>query len=109
MRLARSAGVIWLTIAGASADGDELEHLLPRLAGVLRFTSDLDARLRREGLGGFAPTRELHGRLAALVAALAPDVAHAEDTVARLVASLRAMEASLAALRRVKGELARVA
>lgn len=98
---------MWLAVGAASEQDDSLEQVLPRLASIVHFTSALDGRLRSEGLGGLAAARELHRCVVELLAAVAPDVARAQGTVADLVEALRAMEASLDALRRIKSELAR--
>ena len=99
--------MLWLAVGAAQEQSEGMERLLLQLASILRFTADLDRRLAADGLGGMAPMRELHERVARMLAALAPGVAVAQGTVAELVASLCAMEETLAAIRRLKTELAR--
>ncbi len=99
--------MLWLAVGAAQEDGDGMERLLLQLAAILRFTADLDRRLAADGLGGMAPICELHERVSRLLTSLAPGVAVAQGTVGELVASLRAMAEMVAALRRLKTELAR--
>ena len=98
---------MWLAVGAADGRGEGMEHLLPQLATILRFRRELERRLAGDGLGGLAPMRELHRRVVDLLAGLAPDVGLAQRTVADVVASLRAMEQTLAALRALKSELGR--
>jgi hypothetical protein len=99
--------MLWLAVGAAQEQAEGMERLLPQLASILRFTADLDRRLAAGGLGGLAPMRELYDRVAGVLAALAPGVAVAQGTVGELVASLRAMEETLTAIRRLKTDLAR--
>lgn len=100
--------MLWLAVGAAQEPGEGMERLLLQLASILRFTADLDRRLAGDGLGGLAPMRQLHERVTRVLAGLAPGVAVAQGTVAELVGSLRAMEETLAAIRRLKAELTRV-
>lgn len=102
-----TSGMLWLAVAPAGARS-EMEDVLPRLAAIVRFATDLDARLRSAGLDGLASARELAARVVPLVATAAPQAGVARAAVETLVARLRAMEESLVALRRVKDELRRV-
>jgi hypothetical protein len=97
--------MLWLAIGAAHERGEGMERLLPQLASIMRFANELDRRLAGDGLGGLAPVRELHRRVVDVLESLAPGVALARGTVTELVAALRAMEETLAALRRLKGEL----
>jgi hypothetical protein len=106
MQLALDAPMLWLAVGAAQDEGEGMERLLLRLASILRFIAELDRRLAADGLGGMTSVREIHERAARVLAALAPDVAVARGTVGELVASLRAMEETLTALRRLKTELA---
>jgi hypothetical protein len=107
MQLAAEVGMLWFAVGAAEGQGAGIERLLPQLASILRFSGELERRLAGDGLGGLAPVCELHRRVMALLAALAPDVARARGTVADLIAALRAMEETLAAVRRLKGEMGR--
>jgi len=100
--------MLWLAVGAAQEQDQGMERLLLQLAAILRFTADLDRRLAVDGLGGLAPMRELHERVARVLTGLAPGVAVAQGTIADLVGSLRAMEETLAAIRRLKAELTRV-
>jgi hypothetical protein len=104
MQLARSAGMIWLAV-GASERTTGLEHLMLQLASVARFTHELERGLAGDGLGDLARVRELHRGVVELLGGVSPDVERARAVVADLLASLRAMEAALASLRRLKSEL----
>jgi len=99
--------MLWLAVGAAHERGGGMEHLLTQLASIMRFANDLDRRLAGDGLGGLASVRELHRRVVAVLEGLAPGVALARGTVAELVTSLRAMEATLAAVRQLKIELGR--
>ena len=99
--------MLWLAVGAAQDEGEGMEGLLLRLASILRFTADLDRRLAADGLGGMTQACELHERATRVLGALAPGIAAAQGTVGELVASLRAMEETLAALRLLKTELAR--
>ena len=99
--------MLWLAVGAAQDEGEGMEGLLLRLASILRFTADLDRRLAADGLGGMTRVCDLHERVTRVLAALAQGVAIAQGTVGELVVSLRAMEETLAALRRLKTELAR--
>src|SRR4029453_14461054 len=97
--------MLWLAVGAAHEQGEGMERLLAQLASITRFSSELDRRLAADGLGGLASVRDLHLRVEDVLAGLAPGVALARGTVAELIASLRAMEETLAALRRLKIEL----
>jgi hypothetical protein len=106
MQLAPAKGMLWLAVDGTHGQGEGPERLLGQLASVFHFLRDLDHRLAADGLGDLAPMRELPRRVSDVLAPLAPRVAGAQSTIAELVASLRAMDEALTALRRLKAELA---
>jgi hypothetical protein len=107
MQLAPQRRMLWLAVGAAQEQGEGMEGLLLRLASILRYTADLDRRLAADGLGGLTPLRELHERVTRVLAALAPGVTVARQTVGEMITSLHAMDETLAAIRRLKSELQR--
>ena len=99
--------MLWLAIGAAHERDGELQRLLPQLASIVLFASDLERRLSGDGLGGLARVRELHRRILDLLGGVAPDVARAQATLSEMVAALHGIERTLAGLRRIKDELGR--
>lgn len=99
--------MLWLAIGATHERDGGLGRLLPQLASIISFTSDLERRLAGDGLGGLAHVRDLHRRILDLLGGVAPDVARAQAMVSEMVAALHGIDRTLAGLRRLKDELGR--
>jgi hypothetical protein len=81
-----------MALAATAGDGEGVEHVLPHMEAVLRFTQDLNARLAGIGIDGIGGALELYRRLKDVLDGI-PD-----GDVERVLADVHALENSLARL-----------